>query len=81
MPGAKRLIEHLEKHGIPMVICTGSSDPSYDNKVKNKPEILELFGKMQYILRVQSAPGLFLRFLYVHPLVEKMATEIEWLHS
>ena len=64
-----------------MVICTGSSDPSYDNKVKNKPEILELFGKMQYILRVQSAPGLFLRFLYVHPLVEKIATGIEWLHS
>ena len=50
LPGAERLIRHLKKHGVPMVICTGSSTPSYDNKVRNKPHVQELFGLMEHVL-------------------------------
>ena len=32
-------------------------------------------------LRVHPAPGVFLRFLYVHPLAQKNTSGIEWLHS
>ncbi|CAH2095365.1 unnamed protein product [Euphydryas editha] len=43
MPGAKRLIEHLHKKGIPMGLATSSSEESYHLKVhKHHQEIFSL---------------------------------------
>ena len=56
LPGAERLINHLYKNDIPMAICTGSSEEAFDNKTKNKPEILNLFQHMKHILKCGSDP-------------------------
>ena len=55
LPGVDKLICHLEKHNIPMVICTGSSIENYNKKVKNNERIRELFDKMEYILTCGSS--------------------------
>ena len=54
LPGAAKLINHLHKHDIPMMICTGSSSEAFENKTRNKPEMNELFSKMKYILKCGS---------------------------
>jgi len=54
LPGAARLINHLSNHGIPMSICTGSSNQAFNIKTNGKTEMLELFGKMQHILKCGS---------------------------
>ena len=54
LPGAEKLINHLDKHKIPMMICTGSSSEAFDNKTRNKPMMNQLFSKMHYILKCGS---------------------------
>lgn len=41
-PGAKKLIRHLAKHGIPMCIATGSSSEDYELKVHSHHELIDL---------------------------------------
>ena len=54
LPGAAKLINHLSKHSVPMSICTGSSEQAFDIKTTGKTEMLELFGKMQHVLKCGS---------------------------
>lgn len=58
LPGAAKLINHLHSHGIPMGICTGSSDASYHKKINgvNGAAIRELFSKMEFVLSCGSDP-------------------------
>lgn len=46
MPGAKRLIEHLHKHNVPIALATSSSIESYELKVNKHHQ--ELFSLFQY---------------------------------
>lgn len=45
MPGAKRLVEHLKKHNIPMAIATGSTNQSFVIKTRAHQD---LFGDGKY---------------------------------
>lgn len=39
MPGAKRLVDHLKKHGVPLAIATGSTKESYEIKTKRHQDL------------------------------------------
>jgi pseudouridine-5'-monophosphatase len=44
LPGARKLIEHLHKHGVPMAIATGSRRRNYELKTSRLGEVFDLFG-------------------------------------
>jgi beta-phosphoglucomutase-like phosphatase (HAD superfamily) len=33
LPGVDRLVNHLQKHNVPMAICTGSNNEEFEQKV------------------------------------------------
>ncbi|CAG9112964.1 hypothetical protein JYU34_005271 [Plutella xylostella] len=43
MPGAKKLVEHLHKSGVPIALATSSSQESVEMKMQNHKEFLALF--------------------------------------
>lgn len=43
IPGAQKLVEHLQKKGVPIAIATSSSKESVAMKMQNHKEILNLF--------------------------------------
>ncbi|XP_075984615.1 pseudouridine-5'-phosphatase-like [Anticarsia gemmatalis] len=43
MPGARRLVEHLHKKGVPIAMATSSAKESVDKKMQNHKDILGLF--------------------------------------
>lgn len=43
MPGAKRLVKHLHKHGIPVALCSGSTQAHFDTKTRHLREVFDLF--------------------------------------
>lgn len=49
MPGAKRLVEHLKRHNIPMAIATGSTNQSYVIKTRAHQD---LFGDRKYFQHI-----------------------------
>ncbi|CAB3233429.1 unnamed protein product [Arctia plantaginis] len=46
MPGARKLVEHLHKKGVPIALATSSSSDSVDKKMKNHQDILKLFNHL-----------------------------------
>ncbi|KAL4702714.1 hypothetical protein ACJJTC_011579 [Scirpophaga incertulas] len=46
MPGARRLVEHLHRHGVPIALATSSSLDSVNLKMKNHQEFLSLFNHL-----------------------------------
>jgi pseudouridine-5'-monophosphatase len=73
MPGAKRLIEHLHKHSVPMAVATASGRSKTELKIKHdlcpedKKALFKLFGKNILcgddpgVLKGKPAPDIFLR--------------------
>ncbi|XP_026761481.1 pseudouridine-5'-phosphatase-like [Galleria mellonella] len=43
MPGARKLVEHLHKKGVPIALATSSSKDSVDMKMQNHKYLLNLF--------------------------------------
>lgn len=43
MPGVERMIRHLYDHGIPIAICTSSSQSAVDIKASKKRDIFDMF--------------------------------------
>ncbi|CAD0204827.1 unnamed protein product [Chrysodeixis includens] len=43
MPGARRLVEHLHKKGVPIALATSSNKDSVDKKMKNHGDLLGMF--------------------------------------
>uniref|UniRef100_A0A915Q8D1 Uncharacterized protein n=1 Tax=Setaria digitata TaxID=48799 RepID=A0A915Q8D1_9BILA len=42
MPGALRLVRHFHNHNIPMAICSGSSNYSFEFKTMNHKDLIDL---------------------------------------
>ncbi|KAG9291880.1 hypothetical protein G9A89_012165 [Geosiphon pyriformis] len=64
LPGVMRLVKHLKKHNIPMVVATSSSRKNFEIKSKNHPELFDLFqgvvcGDDPKIMNGKPAPDLF----------------------
>ncbi|VDN07764.1 unnamed protein product [Thelazia callipaeda] len=66
MPGALRLVRHLNAHNVPIALCTGSNSVEFNAKMINHKELLELFplrvliGDDMSIKRSKPAPDGFL---------------------
>ncbi|KRX22613.1 Pseudouridine-5'-monophosphatase [Trichinella nelsoni] len=43
MPGAERLLRHLNFHKIPMALCTGTKEKNYKLKTKHHQNIFQMF--------------------------------------
>ncbi|PPQ63669.1 hypothetical protein CVT24_004554 [Panaeolus cyanescens] len=67
LPGAKRLVQHLKKHGIPIAVATSSRRRNFEMKSANLQDVFGLFeGKVicgddkQYNMRGKPEPDIFL---------------------
>jgi hypothetical protein len=58
LPGARRLIQHLRHHKVPLAIATSTSRVSFTAKMKSHPDLREAF---QVGLHMLSADVLFTR--------------------
>lgn len=66
MPGAVRLVQHLDKHKIPMAVATGSKRRNFELKSSNNQELFAPFGSRvicgddQRLKRGKPHPDVFL---------------------
>jgi len=66
LPGAVKLVQHLQKHGIPIAIATGSDSFTFKKKTQNHGDFLLLFthwvlsGDDPMVARGKPAPDIFI---------------------
>jgi pseudouridine-5'-monophosphatase len=67
MPGIRKLVFHLRKHGIPMAVATSSRRRNFEMKTAHHQDIFECFeGRVicgddkQYNMKGKPAPDIFL---------------------
>ncbi|KAH6599260.1 hypothetical protein BASA50_003146 [Batrachochytrium salamandrivorans] len=66
LPGVLRLVSHLKKHNIPIVVATSSFRDAFDLKAKNNQDLFSLFdgnvvcGDDPHIKKGKPAPDIFL---------------------
>lgn len=64
LPGAERLLRHLNKHKIPICLATSSSEDMTDIKMSSHPKLFELFdykvmGTDEDVKHGKPAPDIF----------------------